>query len=56
MTYEMTEEVEFKGCGSTKKKLNRVDVPLIPDLSENGQAIGKALSQEIFGRIPAASM
>ena len=31
-------------------------MPLIPDLSENGQAIGKALSQEIFGRIPAASM
>ena len=39
-----------------KKKLNRVDVPLIPDLSENGQAIGKALGQEIFGRIPPASM
>ena len=31
-------------------------MPLIPDLLENGQAIGKALSQEIFGCIPAASM
>ena len=42
MTYEMTEEAEFKGIVlRIKKEAKQGWCALIPDLSVNGQAIGK---------------
>ena len=59
MKYEINEEVRYDGIElkiNKKKKKNNVEKPLFPDLSEVGQDIGKALSEEIFNRIPAESM